>query len=409
MKIELSSEQEKAVDAAANWYAARGIGVEPFKIFGPAGVGKSTVAGQLPEALGIPRHAIAYGTYTGKAAHVLNRKGVPATTIHSAIYRPVGSDPELREKRDQLQAAINALMLELNPPMDKVAGIEIELAEVKKQMNASKRFELNPLAEWAGMELIVLDEVSMVDERMARDIESFGVPVLVLGDPAQLPPIGGAGHYTKTEPDVLLTEVHRQALDSPVLAMATRIRLGQGFRPGERVRVSLAEAMRADQVLVWKNSTRWKLIESMRREMGRPAGKVVAGDRIICLSNNRDIAVLNGMQFEVLAAEDCGSMWALRLLDDDGRERELMAFAEGFRGQKGEEELKGLPTWRGEVMAATFANVITVHKSQGSEWDHVYFVDQSGEMRSASEGRRLAYTAITRARERIIVAAVGVR
>jgi exodeoxyribonuclease-5 len=35
--------------------------------------------------------------------------------------------------------------------------------------------------------LIVLDEVSMVGDDMARDLLAFGKPILVLGDPGQLP------------------------------------------------------------------------------------------------------------------------------------------------------------------------------------------------------------------------------
>ena len=49
-------------------------------------------------------------------------------------------------------------------------------------------------------DLIVLDEVSMVNERMAYDIESFGVPVLVLGDPFQLPPVRGLQPWPPSQP-----------------------------------------------------------------------------------------------------------------------------------------------------------------------------------------------------------------
>ena len=51
----------------------------------------------------------------------------------------------------------------------------------------------------------------MVDAELGRDLMSFGVPVLVLGDPAQLPPVQGGGFFTDVEPDAMLTEVHRQA------------------------------------------------------------------------------------------------------------------------------------------------------------------------------------------------------
>ncbi len=50
----------------------------------------------------------------------------------------------------------------------------------------------------------------MVDEALGRDLLSFGTPILVLGDPGQLPPVSGGGFFTEAEPDFLLTEIHRQ-------------------------------------------------------------------------------------------------------------------------------------------------------------------------------------------------------
>ena len=66
------------------------------------------------------------------------------------------------------------------------------LSQMKKP-----RFALNPQSDAAHAKLIVLDEVSMVGEEMARDLMSFGKPILVLGDPGQLPPIKGEGAFTQ--------------------------------------------------------------------------------------------------------------------------------------------------------------------------------------------------------------------
>ena len=41
----------------------------------------------------------------------------------------------------------------------------------------------------------------MVDAEMGRDLMSFDCPLLVLGDPAQLPPIQGGGFFTDGEPE----------------------------------------------------------------------------------------------------------------------------------------------------------------------------------------------------------------
>lgn len=407
--VQLTTEQESALDAVTDWYAARGIGIEPFRLFGPAGTGKTTLAKHIEHKLGIPG-GVVFGAYTGKAAHVLRKKGVPATTIHSAIYKPV----ENREARARWERATRELeeLREMTDLSDQElavkAELEQEVTDLEQAIKQGVSFELNPLAEWGSADLIVLDEVSMVNERLALDIESFGVPVLVLGDPFQLPPVEGGGYYTNVKPDVLLQEVHRQALESPVLHLATDVRFGMPWRK-HLVKVNLADAMAADQILCWKNSTRINLTSRIREKLGRPAGSPVPGDRVMCLVNNKDIGVFNGQQFEVLNTFNDRESMLLR--DDEGNEVQHYFDPDGFRGLDGEKEAKARRRHSGRVGLFTFANVITVHKSQGSEWPHVYVVDQTEQMwkSSATEKARWMYTAITRASDRITIASTAVR
>ena len=93
-------------------------------------------------------------------------------------------------------------------------------------------FDLWDEAPASKAELIIIDECSMVDAELGRDLLSFGVPVLVLGDPAQLPPIQGGGFFTEAEPDAMLTEVHRQAQDDPIVRLSMDIRAGEYLEPG---------------------------------------------------------------------------------------------------------------------------------------------------------------------------------
>jgi exodeoxyribonuclease-5 len=73
----------------------------------------------------------------------------------------------------------------------------------------------------------------MVDEALGRDLMSFGTPILVLGDPGQLPPISGGGFFTEHEPDFLLTEIHRQARDNPIIRLAMHVREGNEIMHGD--------------------------------------------------------------------------------------------------------------------------------------------------------------------------------
>jgi len=427
--IELSDEQQAAVALVREWFTGRETAFDvprPFRLFGPAGTGKTTLAKHLGPALGA---SIAFAAYTGKAAHVLRSKGVPATTIHSAIYRPAGNK-ELMAERDRLQDMRDRLVDE--PAMGEhahadysqdIAEIDSRLAEIEAEMRVATGWKLrDPYdCEWSPQytDLIVLDECSMVDAKMAADIESFGTPVLVLGDPFQLPPIGGAGHYTSGDPDVLLDHIHRQALESPVLRLATDIRTTA--LPEVTETASVSAMLAADQVICWRNETRWKINRVLRKKLGRPEGRPVEGDRVMCLTNNRDIGILNGQQFDVHEVKPAydGDAWALMVRECGEPEtapvREILAWADGFRDWNGEQGLKVRRAFRGKVGAFTFANAITAHKAQGSEWESVYIIDETPAMRAMEArkqgaaaadllARRWAYTATTRARESVTLA-----
>jgi len=89
------------------------------------------------------------------------------------------------------------------------------------------------------------------------------VPVLVLGDPAQLPPIQGGGFFTDAEPDSMLTEVHRQAQDDPIVRLSMQVRNGERLSVGEYGKTSVVKrdafdpqrALETDQILVGRNAS----------------------------------------------------------------------------------------------------------------------------------------------------------
>lgn len=399
--MELSPQQQEAVDAIKRWYESDPYG--PFRLFAPAGCGKTTLARQVPEVLGFDEFspkAVQYAAYTGKAASVLRRKGcTPANTLHSLIYRPV-ENPEAEQKLEEAR---------------KAEAPEAVIAQLEKEARGIG-FEWNEDSILASARLLILDEVSMVDAKLAADIERFEIPVLVLGDPAQLEPIGGEGYYIDAAPDFALTEVHRQALESPVLELATRIRtstdINLGLTRADVEKRSLAAAMEHDQVICWRNATRWSLIDKIRTKLGYPRGRPVAGDRVMCLTNNKSLGIFNGQQFDVTAVKSD----RLTLLDDEGRERAVDSHPEGFQGRKAQDDAKALNLgMRGKVGLFTFAQAITCHKAQGSEWDSVYVVDETrglismtaerkGLTEGIAAGRRWGYTAVSRAATRVTVA-----
>jgi exodeoxyribonuclease-5 len=440
---QLSAQQLAGIEKIKSWHegAAYGGWTAPFRLFGYAGTGKTTLAKEIPAALGL--RDVRYGTFTGKAAHVLRSKGAaPVSTIHSGIYKPM-ADPEavaalqeaeteladLEETRDQAMTLADpqrtAYVIEQGwaDPLE-LAGAIAEVSERLPGLRAAARrvsFEWNPDSEWAHAELIILDEVSMVDAKLAADVERYGVPIIVLGDPAQLPPVEGGGYYTNAQPDHMLTEIHRFALDNPITALATRIRESTdgtlGLTMNDVTPRSVRHAMEHDQVLVWRNKTRWSMVTTMRQLRGRPAGRVVAGDRIMVLTNNKDLAVFNGQQLDVLDSRDDGQGYTLRLKTEEGAEMTMPVYVDGFQGQEMQEAAKngGLGQRKGRALA-TYADAITVHKAQGSEWPSVYVVNETlpmvgmdsrrvGREAALEKARQWLYTAATRASQNVTITA----
>ena len=427
-------QQAEALDAIKAWYRDEGA-PQIFRLFGYAGTGKTTLARHVVDELHLDW--VCYAAYTGKAAHVMRTRGgcEGAQTIHSLIYQPLGSDDtELVRLRSQLDE------LNLNPDGASAEELDRQRTDILAAIAAEARkpkqlaFQLKEDSELADADLLILDEASMVNAEMAEDLLSFGVKILVLGDPAQLPPVSGAGYFTNARPSYLLTEVHRAALDSPITRIATSIRnspvgdtsVGCSGADGNCGRFRGTRNLLAyDQIICGTNRTRWRLIARVRELSGQYGSKPVVGDRIIIRANSRDAAVFNGQQFTVLGCENDreyhnpAERYVMQLMGDDGVERELRVWAEGFVNAAGERSVS--LNGRKLTVAATFAQVITCHKSQGSEYARVLVVDESGVFRAMKwkalsatrhpnpdeeahfEARRWLYTAVTRASDRVSI------
>jgi exodeoxyribonuclease V len=277
--------QDIALNAVADWLRAKpGQGGTPlvFRLFGYAGTGKTTLARHIAEGVD---GSVKYAAFTGKAALVMRNKGCDgASTIHSLIYRA-------RETREEIPT-----------------------------------FELWDDAPASKAKLIVIDECSMVDAELGRDLMSFGCPLLVLGDPAQLPPIQGAGFFTNAEPDAMLTEVHRQAQDDPIVRLSMDVREGRAIQPGQygesevihRSELDPNRVMEADQVLVGRNNTRRAYNMRIREKQGITDPLPVAGDKLVCLRNNRKKALFNGGLWRVKArAQSKSRIVTMRLVPDE--------------------------------------------------------------------------------------------
>lgn len=420
--IILTDTQADAVKRTKEWYQQcaqeladkKPLTQQVWRIFGFAGVGKSTVVKYGLAELG--DIAIVSACFTGKAALVLTRKGTPATTIHSLCYKAMEYGKEAIEKAKQELA-----LMEAKGPENEGGRLlwRSVLTQKREAISGMHRpnFALNPDSVARDAALIVLDEVSMVNEAMATDLMSFGRPIVVLGDPGQLPPIKGEGAFTQATPDVMLTEIHRQALDSQILRLATMAREGQFIPFGtysddvakmHRQDFGAAEMVNADIVLVGYNATRFALNNAMRKVRGRETQFPESPDeKIICLKNQNDIGLVNGM---FLSLSDCGKAgnhtFRANIKTEDGTDLGQRTVYRGHfddhvafdkdRGQRDYWEKKG-------TVECTFGDAITVHKGQGSEWENVILFDD-GFGRGPDRAKWL-YTACTRASDGLLILA----
>lgn len=398
--MHLSPQQQQAVKAVRSWLADPNR--KPvFRLFGYAGTGKTTIAKELTKDV----HAL-YATFTGKAALILQEKGCsPASTIHSLIYLPkVQSGEALKRLRDELKAT------EAQDPvdMDKVADLQ-KWIRLERERVETPNWSLKHDSVLKGADLLVLDECSMIDGQIASDLMQFGVPILALGDPAQLPPVKGYGYFIQDEPDFMLTEIHRQQEGSPVLDLATMARSRGYVEVGEygdsEVRLSgntqPAELASYDQVLCGRNRTRKKANRAIRKHLGRTSPLPEPGDKLVCLRNDKEAGMLNGSQWICHSVQDIDEDSMFLELTEYGREDD-QPFGVYVWKHPFEDREDDLNFWEiKDAQLMDFGYCLTVHKAQGSGWPSVAVIDESDVFRSSS--REWIYTAITRASERILI------
>jgi exodeoxyribonuclease-5 len=373
--MEFSPQQDEALKAVAKWLRE---GQSPiFRLFGFAGTGKTTLARHFAEHVD---GDVLFAAFTGKAAQVLRSRGASnANTIHSLIYRPRGEE-------------------------------EVE-DETTGKTSISPMFGINRQSPVAKAALIVIDECSMVDQELGQDLLSFGTPVLVLGDPGQLPPITGGGYFTEHEPDFLLTEIHRQARDNPIIDLAMQVRQGNELMHGDygttqiisKQDVTQDLVLGADQVLVGTNKTRKRYNQRLRVLKGFDQPYPQSGDKLVCLRNDPTKGLLNGSLWQVMTASKETTKPGINVLlrpedDDMGRgSAKVRLLKAAF-----EDSTVEIPwSTKKRFDDFDFGYALTVHKAQGSQWNNVVLFDESWAFRETSE--RWLYTAITRAVENLTI------
>ena len=411
-KPALTADQQEAEALIEAWYFH--LNTQIFVLCGYAGTGKTFLVDHVVRALGlVAGESAAFVAPTGKAASVLIKAGVPATTVHSLIYT----------REEDIEVDENGEVIS-----------EQFLRFVRRESIDSK------------IKLIVLDETSMVSDDVLRDLLSFGVKCLCCGDPAQLPPVGGSNTLLRS-PVITLREIVRQERDNPIVRLAERIRAGERPQYGEYGSVSVvprrsldAAARRklfceADQIIVGTNRTRALVNREVRAFRGIPPERILPeeGEKIICTLNDwskplderGDFHLVNGIigtcyhvreQLDGLGQLDFQPEFLPDCVEDlpfdtgifvrgqyyHGYGNRACLLTNGILVHEGNREMLRRFKVRREdtVCRFEFAYAVTCHKAQGSEYDFVVVVDESGFFEN---GREWLYTAVTRAKKRLVI------
>jgi exodeoxyribonuclease V len=387
--IDPTDEQQRAIEKVKGWLervADHEDGLV-FVLGGYAGTGKTAVTGILAKDM-VRERRVAFAAPTGMAAAVLRRslaaRGVfpdYCGTIHRLLYRPLQDEATGHvigwEKKDRLE-----------------------------------------------YDNLVIDEASMLSSEVLDDLVSYRLPILAVGDHGQLPPVGEDVNLM-ARPNARLEEVHRQALDNPVVAFSVAVRQGADWRAIVRASTDprLAHVDSFDStalvmdrfkgfqnrpptddplVICGMNKSRKMLNAAARAGLGPD---LVVGDRVTCLRNQylSDKLLANGFRGVVRKLGTTRN--AHQTVADVNFPDESLDLVDGrlCRQQFGAEktiskftEVDGCRSWEEAGLLFDYGNALTCHRAQGQQRRSVIVLVEDFAS-TAEEFRRWLYTAASRA------------
>lgn len=369
---------------------------------GFAGSGKTTclkaIAASRPHEILCP---------TGKASiRVREATGLTAQTIHRFLYTP-SEDPK----------------------------------------TGAPLFDLKDFSEleYCADKLVIVDEASMVSREVWKDLYDMavvvGYKILLVGDTFQLPPISkdpkdkfsSLELYTPFKAH--LSEVVRQALDSPIIRASMLLRSNRPDNEamslltaiGESKLVAKALEVRAKGgvIICHTNKRRHALNDLMRKELGYGAD-LEKNEPLLVVQNNYKLDRMNGevvsfggwnvvptetlqivaldrytqssmeMQFGVGTVEAAECM--LGLEEVAGKtDKEQIGTGAMRRAAKNAWLRIGDPAECPPYLHCNFGYALTAHKSQGSEFPvGLVVLEDSLQKMPGRERKRWAYTSLTR-------------
>lgn len=369
-------------------------------ITGGPGTGKTTIMGVLGEYFRRSKISCVFAAPTGRAAKKLSEAcGSEASTIHRllGVRRTINTDDE--DLPDDRSGQYNSLLF----------------AHGKD----------NPII----CRVIVIDEMSMVDTMLMRhllDATDKGTSIILVGDPDQLPSVGCGDILRdllscRSIPSIRLEALHRQSDDGSIAANANLILEGNEPKSsGDDFEIisckSEEEAQETIARLVLEHKNEDLICLTPTKNENVALGTVQLNKLIQALEVKDDIKVLKRGQSLVLHIgdkvmqnkNDYSTEWI-----DPVTGEVLQGIFNGELGVISDiDPLKGSATitfdegktaeYKGKLLDnIDLAYAVTVHKSQGCEFDRVIIA--LGKMNALLYKRSLLYTAVTRGKMNVTI------
>jgi exodeoxyribonuclease-5 len=394
--LTLTKSQKTADKLTDHWLKHESMH-KPFLLGGGAGTGKTFFVAYKLEKWNLRPEDVLVMAYTGQAVFVLRMRSVNAFTIHSQLY-------ELIE--------IIATDEDGNPKYRD----GIPYTDLTFRLRESLPFK---------PKLIIVEEASFVNKKLAQEINSFGCPTLYVGDHIQLPPVTGELYFTEEKLDFSLEDVMRQALDSQLMQFITATRRREKInyddyrrdvtvlRASDRLQTFLTfrEVFKnADMIICATNKQRQAYVD-LYREIFHKADSPfpVAGEKMICRKNKwnnllNGFPLVNGsVGYSKYDVDEYDMKKGIYLMDFqpiyikndyyDNLQCDMDVLTQPFGN-------KNIPPWK-NYNWFEHGSAISVHLSQGAQYPRPLYVPSRtsyGEYKY-----KIDYTAVSRAEKHLFI------
>ena len=420
--FELDNSQKEAISQVCQWFTGPSMLLKPyFCLTGRAGTGKSTIIKEAVTNLGLSLNEVAFIAPTGKASLVMRNKGISdAITLHSLIYIPVEEKNEFKDTGKMSMPSVDEIIKAINDGKDAEEIVRPKIPKVTAAISRVKRPEpkfIKKASLEGNFKLIVCDEASLINDEQIKDLESFNVPVVYIGDSHQLKPVKGVNSRILS-PDFSLEHIFRQAENNPIIALSSAIvDSSKGTLVPEMPTTKSLRMISTDeffnsfeiytekfahQILCGTNEVRTALNNALRAKKGFTEQIPMVGDKLMCWKNNYSLDIVNGLQGIVKNVKKVNKGKGTMVIDldaEDGKLKEDLEISLApFMDPGVYDEMTQRYLFSYEQFE--FGYACTVHKSQGSEWKNVVYIQS---FFRPEDAKSMHYTAVTRASERLVV------